>query len=84
MENIEIKNILMNTLSIQKVYVTGNGKNFKIIAVDDKFSEMNRLTKQQFIYKPLMKYIANNSIHALIIKTYTTQEWYELKNPVDL
>ncbi|WWP01301.1 MAG: BolA/IbaG family iron-sulfur metabolism protein [Candidatus Dasytiphilus stammeri] len=84
MENIEIKSILMNALSIHKVYVTGQGNFFKIIAVDDKFSEMSRLTKQQFIYKPLMEYIVNNIIHALVIKTYTTQEWYELNNPVDL
>ncbi|UDG79421.1 Acid stress protein IbaG [Candidatus Ecksteinia adelgidicola] len=75
MNNNEIKNILMKTLPLDEVYVTGDGSHFKIIVVGDFFCSMSRIKKQQAVYKPLIKYIENNNIHALSIKAYTSKEW---------
>lgn len=75
MTESEIKDILTNTLDLQEIHVTGDGSHFQVIAVDDRFAEMNRLKKQQTITQPLAEYIADNRIHALSVKTFTPDEW---------
>ncbi|WWO97215.1 MAG: BolA/IbaG family iron-sulfur metabolism protein [Candidatus Dasytiphilus stammeri] len=82
MEATEIKNILLKTTGLKKLYIEGNKNHFRIIAISDIFKNMNRVEKQQFIYHPLMKYIANNEIHAISIETYTPQEWSQQVNKV--
>ncbi|AFP85252.1 BolA family iron metabolism protein IbaG [secondary endosymbiont of Ctenarytaina eucalypti] len=75
METSEIKSILMKTLVLDEVYVSGDGSYFQVIAIGAQFAGMSRVKKQQTIYAPLMKYISDNRIHALLIKTYTPEEW---------
>ncbi|WWO99593.1 MAG: BolA/IbaG family iron-sulfur metabolism protein [Candidatus Dasytiphilus stammeri] len=80
MEKSDIKNILLKIKGLKTLYVEGNNKNFRIIAISDRFKNLNRVEKQQIIYNPLMKYIANNDIHAISIETYTPEEWSQQVN----
>ena len=85
MENNEIAALLKEQLNLTEAYVSGDGSHFQIIAVSDQFADMNRVKKQQFIYAPLKEKIADGSMHALSIKTYTEQEWErerKLNSPV--
>ncbi|MGL5006220.1 MAG: BolA family iron metabolism protein IbaG [Plesiomonas sp.] len=75
MDNNEIKSILVNALSLDDAYVTGDGSHFQVIAVSEQFTAMSRVKKQQTVYAPLMEYIADNRIHALSIKALTPDEW---------
>ncbi|PPI88598.1 hypothetical protein CRV09_01685 [Candidatus Pantoea edessiphila] len=76
MKDSEIKKLLITSLPLEKVYVSSDSSNyFKIIAVGKIFSKLNYVQKQQLIYKQLAKYISNNTIHAISIKTYTPEEW---------
>ena len=75
MENNEIAALLKEQLNLTEAYVSGDGSHFQIIAVSDQFTDMSRVKKQQFIYSPLKEKIADGSMHALSIKTYTEQEW---------
>lgn len=75
MENNEIKQVLMDKLSLDEVIVNGDGSHFQVIAVGAIFDGMSRVKQQQAIYAPLMEYIADNRIHALSIKAYTPAEW---------
>lgn len=75
MTESEIKDILMQALNLHDVYVSGDGSHFEVKAIDERFAEMSRIKKQQFIYQPLMDYIADNRIHALSVKTFTPEEW---------
>lgn len=75
MDNDEIKQVLINALSLQEAYVTGDGSHFHVIVVGEQFAGMSRVKQQQSVYAPLMEYIANNRIHALSIKAYTPEEW---------
>ncbi|WWO98569.1 MAG: BolA family protein [Candidatus Dasytiphilus stammeri] len=77
MEATDIKNLLLQEICLKELYVEGDKKHFRIIAISDIFKSMNRVEKQQVIYNPLMKYITNNQIHALSIKTYTPEEWFQ-------
>ena len=75
MENNQIAALLKEQLNLAEAYVSGDGSHFQIIAVSDQFADMSRVKKQQFIYAPLKDKIADGSMHALTIKTYTEQEW---------
>ncbi|MCG5281292.1 BolA family iron metabolism protein IbaG [Providencia rettgeri] len=75
MDTNEIKQVLMEKLSLNEAIVTGDGSHFQVIAVGDMFDCMSRVKQQQAIYAPLMEYIADNRIHALSIKAYTPAQW---------
>ena len=75
MNNQEIEALLKSELGLAEVHVQSDGSHFQIIAVSDKFDGMSRVKKQQMIYAPLSDKIADGSMHALSIKTYSEQEW---------
>ncbi|MCP3697015.1 MAG: BolA family transcriptional regulator [Aliivibrio sp.] len=75
MESAEIKELLDAALQLQEIHVKGEGSHFEVIAVDESFSGMSRVKKQQTIYGPLMEHISTNTIHALSIKAFTPEEW---------
>ena len=79
MENQEIAALLKQELSLSEVHVTGDGSHFQVIAVSDQFEGMSRVKKQQLIYAPLNAQIADGSIHALSIKTFSEQQWQREK-----
>lgn len=75
MENKEIETLLVAELGLTEVKVTSDGSHYQIIAVSDKFEGMSRVKKQQFIYAPLSAQIADGSMHAISIKTFSEKEW---------
>lgn len=79
MENQEIETLLKDKLALAEVYVSGDGSHFQVIAVSDQFEGMSRVKKQQLIYAPLSDKIADGSVHALTIKTFSEQQWQREK-----
>ncbi|CEN32015.1 Uncharacterized protein YrbA [Candidatus Westeberhardia cardiocondylae] len=75
MKKDKIRNILMKKLSANEVYVYNDGKYFEIVVVSECFLGKSRVKKQKMVYEPLIKFIENNYIHALSVKTYTPLEW---------
>jgi acid stress-induced BolA-like protein IbaG/YrbA len=75
MENQEIETLLIETLGLTEVHVTGDGSHFQVIAVSDQFASMSRVKKQQFVYAPLAEKIAEGVMHAVSIKTFTEKDW---------
>lgn len=75
MEVTEIENILTQSLELSFVKVQGDGSHFQVIAVGDCFAELSRIKRQQAVYAPLNSQIADGSIHALTIKTFTEEQW---------
>lgn len=75
MDNQEIETLLKSELDLAEVHVNSDGSHFQIIAVSDKFDGMSRVKKQQMIYAPLSDKIADGSMHALSIKTFSEKEW---------
>ncbi|CAL4323509.1 Acid stress protein IbaG [Buchnera aphidicola (Eriosoma lanigerum)] len=80
MEHNKIKSILMKSISLQQVNITGDHNHIEIIAIGKIFLGMNNVKRQQTIYVPLMKYFANQEIHAVSIKTFTPIEWDKKNN----
>lgn len=75
MENHQIEVLLKDSLNLSEVHVSGDGSHFQIIAVSDLFADMSRVKKQQFVYAPLSNIIAEGSMHAVSIKTFTGAQW---------
>ncbi|HBY39432.1 Acid stress-induced BolA-like protein IbaG/YrbA, predicted regulator of iron metabolism [Marisediminitalea aggregata] len=71
----EIETLLKDSLNLAEVYVKGEGSHFNIIAVSDAFADMSRVKRQQFVYAPLNPFIADGSMHAVSIKTFTEKDW---------
>ncbi|VEH66272.1 BolA family protein [Rodentibacter pneumotropicus] len=46
-----------------------------MIVVSDEIAALSKVKQQQTIYAPLMTYFTTGEIHALTIKTYTTEKW---------
>ncbi|GAA6186073.1 MULTISPECIES: BolA family protein [Alteromonadaceae] len=75
MDNQQIADLLKEQLELAEVHVTSEGSHFQIIAVSDKFESMSRVKKQQFIYGPLKEQIADGTMHAISIKTFSEKQW---------
>ncbi|GAB54618.1 BolA-like protein [Glaciecola punicea ACAM 611] len=79
MTNEEIAQMLTSVLSLQEVKVKSEGTHFQIIAIDDRFEDMSRVKRQQFVYAPLSELISQGTIHAVSIKTFGTAQWQREK-----
>ncbi|MBL4631717.1 MAG: BolA family transcriptional regulator [Paraglaciecola sp.] len=75
MDNQQIEALLLETLSLAEVHVTADGSHFQVIAVSNKFEDMSRVKKQQYVYAPLAEKISEGSMHAVSIKTFTESQW---------
>ncbi|MFT5541604.1 MAG: acid stress-induced BolA-like protein IbaG/YrbA [Glaciecola sp.] len=79
MTNEEIASLLRTKLDLNDVKVKSEGSHFQIIAIDDCFEEMSRVKKQQLIYGPLSDKIADGTMHAITIKTFSVDQWQREK-----
>lgn len=75
MDFSDIETLLKDSLKLDEVHVTGDGSHYTIIAVSDSFNEMSRVKRQQAIYGPLSDKIADGSMHAISIKTFSVKDW---------
>lgn len=75
MEAAEVKAVLEQTLELTECHVENDGSHYQVIAVGEMFAELSRVQAQQAIYQPLSAQIADGSLHALTIKTYTPEKW---------
>ena len=83
MEISQIEQLLTEQLQLSEVRVSAEGSHYAVTAVGECFDGVSRVKQQQMIYAPLMAAIADGSIHAVSIKTFTPQQWRreKLLNP---
>ncbi|WP_407704860.1 BolA family protein [Thalassotalea loyana] len=67
--------MINDALSLDELHVSFDGSQAKIIAVSDMFEEMSRVKKQQTVFAPLSEAIKDGTIHAVTVKTFTTEQW---------
>ncbi len=58
-----------------EVTVQGEGNHYEILAIGEVFSGLRPVAKQQLVYAALREQIADGSIHAVNIRTFTPGEW---------
>lgn len=71
----QITSLLQSELSDCEIAVSGEGSHYEITVVGEIFSGLRPVKKQQLVYAALNEQIADGSIHAVNIKTYTPEEW---------
>lgn len=75
MDAATVKSLLQNQLPECEFRVQGEGSNYDIEAIGDVFEGLRPVKKQQLVYAALSERIADGSIHAVNIRTYTPGEW---------
>ena len=75
MEPSEVQAILQADLPGCEVSVNGDGRHFDILVVGDVFAGQRAIKRQQMVYAILNDHIAAGAIHAVNMKTFTSDEW---------
>ena len=77
MEPEQVKQILQAHLPDCDIDVATDGGHFNITVIGDVFEGLNAVKKQQMVYAALNPHIADGSIHAVNMKTFTRAEWQQ-------
>ena len=72
-----VKSLLEDHLAECEFQVQGEGSHYEIIAIGDVFDGLRPVQKQQLVYAALSECIADGSVHAVNIRTYTPAEWQQ-------
>ena len=75
MDAAAVKLLLQNDLPECEFHVQGEGSHNDIAAIGTVFDGLRRVKKQQLVYAALRDHIADGSIHAVNIRTFTPAEW---------
>lgn len=79
MQNDELKALLEAKLPGCEVEVSGDGRHFDLIVIGAVFEGMTPVKKQQHVYAVINDRIADGSVHAVNMKTYTPAQWAALQ-----
>lgn len=60
------------------VQVVGDGQHFEAIIVSNEFAGKSRVQQHQIVYRALGDRM-KSEIHALSMKTFTPEQWAEVK-----
>ncbi len=75
MDAATVKALLQTHLPECEFHVQGEGANYDIVAIGEAFGGLRPVKKQQLVYGALNSEIAQGSIHAVSIRTFTPEEW---------
>jgi len=78
MDAATLRQLLQDHLEECEIHVRGEGNHFDITAIGDVFEGLRPVRKQQLVYGALSDCIADGSVHAVNIRTYTPTEWQAL------
>ncbi len=79
MEVSEIEKLIKDAVDLDELHVKFDGSQCTVIAVADFLGELSRVKRQQAIYAPLSQAIKDGAIHAVTIKTFTSEGWQKNK-----
>ena len=75
MDASKVKALLESHMTDCEFHVVGDGSHYDIQAIGDVFEGLRPVKKQQLVYAALSDHIADGSIHAVNIRTFTPTEW---------
>ena len=75
MDAATVKTLLQSHLDDCEFRVQGEGNHYDIIAIGAVFDGLRPVKKQQLVYAALTDQIADGSIHAVNIRTFTPEQW---------
>jgi acid stress-induced BolA-like protein IbaG/YrbA len=75
MDAATVTDLLQGHLKDCEFQVQGEGNHYDIVAIGQVFDGLRPVKKQQLVYAALSEQIADGSIHAVNIRTFTPAEW---------
>lgn len=78
MQAEDVAKILSESLDGCEVTVAGEGNHFQLTVVGEVFEGLSSVKRQQTVYACLNDHIADGTIHAITMKTYTPSEWQKV------
>lgn len=75
MDAASVRALLEDHMSDCEFEVQGEGSHYDITAIGQVFDGLRPVKKQQLVYAALSEHIADGSIHAVNIRTYTPEQW---------
>lgn len=75
MDASTVKALLQSHLGDCEFHVQGEGNHYEITAIGEIFEGLRPVRKQQLVYGALSDCIADGSVHAVNIRTFTPAEW---------
>lgn len=80
MDPNNIKNIIKKKIEVNKIFINSDDNvHYKAIIISDEFDGLSLINRQKKINSILNQFIIQGEIHAISLKTYTTQEWEKIK-----
>ncbi len=73
----DVKELLLAGLTGCDITVESDGSHFNILVVGDLFEGLRPVQRQQKVYAVLQAKIAEGSIHAVNMKTFTPNEFQQ-------
>ncbi len=71
----EVQAYLAQGLPCEHLSVEGDGHHFYALIVSPAFAGLNRIQRQQVVYKAMAGRIESGEVHALSMRTFTPEEW---------
>ena len=71
----QIKELIRAGMTCEHLALDGDGQYFAAIVVSAEFAGMNRVQRQQHVYRMLKEKLASGELHAISFKTLTPEEW---------
>lgn len=71
----DLKTLLEERLPDCQVTVQGDGRHFDLVLIGPQFEGLRTLKRQQLVYGVLSDEIAEGTVHAVNMKTFTLDEW---------
>jgi len=71
----QIKQYILAGMTCDYLELDGDGQHFQAIVVSPEFVGLNRVQRQQRVYRTLQEKLATGELHALSFQTLTPEEW---------
>lgn len=71
----QIKQYILAGMNCEYLELDGDGQHFQALVVSAEFAGLNRVQRQQRVYRTLQEKLATGELHALSFKTLTPEEW---------
>ncbi len=75
MQAEEVRALICAKLKDTEVQVETDGYHYQVLAIGEVFAGLNPVKRQQLIYGCLTQQIMDGTLHAVVIKTFTPDEW---------
>ena len=78
--NETVKNLLEQKMPQAEIIVEGDGYHYRATIISDEFEGAPTVRRHKAVYAALKDAITSGTLHALVLRTYTREEWRKLQN----